>query len=70
MESEDFEDFTCTIDIVTLSEQIKALTDDTVEIHYGDENGIMFVEGNTKLVVALSEDDRFDTDDDEDEDEE
>ena len=67
LESDDFEDFTCVIDIGTLSDQVKALQDDTVEIHYGDEAGIMFVEGNTKLITALSTDDRLEDDEDEDE---
>ena len=69
LESDQFEPFTCTIDIHMLSNEIKSLVDDAIEIWYGDEDEacIKFTEGKIIKLLALSSE--FE-DDDEDEDEE
>lgn len=67
LSSENFEPFTCTIDIEMLSTEIKSLMDDAVELYYGDDSSIKFVEGNITKVLALS---GGEEDDEEDEDEE
>lgn len=58
LESDQFEPFTCTIDIEMFSSEIKALTDDAVEIWYGDEaeTCIKLTEGKIVKVLALSVD--------------
>lgn len=53
MESEDFSDFACSVDIEMMTAQIKAIAGDTVELYYGDENAIKLVEGNTVQVLSL-----------------
>ena len=56
MESEDFADFACSIDIKMLTTEIKALASDVVELWYGDESVLKIVEGNTVLAISLAED--------------
>lgn len=67
IDSEGFEEFTCTIDILMLQTQIKASADDAITIHYGmyeNDNGekvskvIKFVDGTAEMFIALIEDDR------------
>lgn len=58
-ESNKFSDFTCCLDIDLLKTQVKACPSDVVEILYGKSNGLKFCVGNTKQIVALSEDDRI-----------
>lgn len=53
LESEDFSDFVCSVDIGMLIAQVKAIAGDTVELYYGDENALKLVEGNTVQVLSL-----------------
>jgi hypothetical protein len=53
LESEDFSDFVCSVDIEMLTAQVKAIAGDTVELYYGDENALKLVEGNTVQVLSL-----------------
>lgn len=53
LESEDFSDFVCSVDIGMLIAQVKAIVGDTVELYYGDENALKLVEGNTVQVLSL-----------------
>lgn len=55
IESKSPVDFLCTIDIEMLSTQIKAYTGDVVELWYGQDNALKFVDGNLTQVVALLE---------------
>lgn len=55
LDSKNFKDFVCTIDIGMLTSQIKAQQSDSVEIWYGKSNAIKLVDGNVTQIVALSE---------------
>ena len=55
LDSENFKDYTCTVDIVMLMSQVKAQQADSVEIWYGKPNAIKMVDGNVTQIVALSE---------------
>ena len=54
--SENFTDYTCCIDVTLLSKQIKAQKGDTVELWYGSDSVIKLVENNIVQLVALSDD--------------
>ena len=54
--SENFKDFTCSIDINMLIQEVKAIKNDVIELYYGDDNAIKLVDGNITLIVALLED--------------
>ncbi len=56
IESKKFKDFVCSIDIEMLSAQVKAQTTDNIELWYGENNAIKFVDGNVTQIVALLED--------------
>ena len=56
VESENFKDFVCSIDIEMLSSQIKGQTTDIIELYYGLDNAIKMVDGNITQIVALLED--------------
>lgn len=58
LESSNFADFTCCIDIEMFRSQVKANTADAIEIHYGKENAIKMCDSNVTQVIALTEDDR------------
>ena len=58
IESNNFRDFTCCVDIEMLHSQVKANTGDGVTVHYGEENAIKIADGNVVQIVALLEDDR------------
>lgn len=58
VESNNFHDFTCCIDIEMLHSQVKANTGDGITIHYGEDSAIKLTDGNVAQVVALLEDDR------------
>jgi len=62
VESTDFEDFTCCIDINMFKSQVKAYQSDNIEILYGQESRIKFVDGNIRQILALAKDDRFESD--------
>lgn len=54
--SENFKDFTCAIDIQMLINEVKAISNDVIEIHYGEDNAIKMIDGNITIIVALLED--------------
>ena len=55
--SENFKDFTCSIDIQMLVNEVKAIQNDIVEMYYGEDNAIKLVDGNIIIIIALLEDD-------------
>lgn len=55
--STDFKDFTCAVDIQMLTNEVKAIQNDVIEIHYGEDNAIKMVDGNITIIVALLDDD-------------
>jgi hypothetical protein len=57
-ESTKFKPYTCCLDIELFKTQVKANPADIVEILYGKDNSIKFVNGNVKQVLALADDDR------------
>jgi len=56
LSSVDFKDFTCVIDIQMLTQEVKAIQNDAIEIYYGEDNAIKMTDGNITIVVALLED--------------
>ena len=77
VESENFEEFSGIINVQQFLTMIKSLAGDLVELHYGIENAVKLVEGNTILELCLEfegdeEDDSvpFNEDDEELDDEE
>lgn len=56
--SENFEDYTCCINIEMLLSQIKTTVADKIEVYYGLDNAIKIVDGNITKVIALCKDDR------------
>ena len=56
MNSENQVDFTCAVDIQMLVNEVKAIQNDYIEIYYGDDSSIKFVDGNITIVIALMED--------------
>lgn len=59
LESKDFEDFTCCMDVSLLIKQIKAQASDSVEIWYGLDNAIKMVDDNVIQVLSVLDDDRL-----------
>ena len=59
VESANFKDFTCCIDIEMFRSQVKANTGSTINIQYGEDNAIKMTDGNVTQIVALLEDDRI-----------
>ena len=57
-DSENFTDFTCCLDIELFKTQVKAHQSEAIEVLYGKENSIKFVDGNVKQILALADDDR------------
>lgn len=53
MQSVDYTEYTCLIDIDILMSQLKAYASDAVEIHYNNEFVIKFVDGNIIQIIAL-----------------
>lgn len=53
MDSKNFKPYTCQLDIGLLLQQVKASRADVLELHYGNERSIKFVDGNVTQVVAL-----------------
>ena len=58
--SDNFKDFTCAIDIQMLTQEIKAISNDVIELYYGEDNAIKMTDGNITIIVALLEDDNMD----------
>lgn len=56
IDSGNFVDFTCSIDINMLIQEVKAIQSDVIELYYGDDNAIKMKDGNITLIVALLED--------------
>lgn len=55
--SSNFRDFTCAVDIQMLTQEIKAIQNDVIELYYGEDNAIKMTDGNITIIVALLEDD-------------
>lgn len=55
--SNNFIDFTCAVDIQMLINEVKAIRNDVIELHYGEDNAIKMTDGNITIIVALLEDD-------------
>lgn len=58
IESSDFKDYTCCIDIEMLRSQIASQPEDKINIYYGHEVCIKLTSANITQIVALTEDDR------------
>lgn len=56
VESENFNPFTCLIDIDMLTTQIKAYDNDVIELHYGNEQFVSLINGKVTQIIALLED--------------
>lgn len=54
--SDNFRDFTCMIDISMITQEIKSVQTDVINMYYGEENAIKIEDGNITIVVALLED--------------
>lgn len=54
--SKNFKEFTCTVDIQMLTNEVKAIQNDVIEIYYGEDNAIKMTDGNITIIVALLED--------------
>ena len=54
--SDNQRDFTCSVDILMLVQEVKAISNDLIEIYYGDESSIKLIDGNITIVIALMED--------------
>jgi hypothetical protein len=54
--SDNFVDYTCQIDIQMLTQEVKAIQSDAIELYYGDDNAIKMKDGNVTIVVALLDD--------------
>ena len=52
MESNNFKDFTCFIDIDMLQSQIKAQVSDAITMYYGSDKAIKMTDGNITQIVA------------------
>ena len=56
MTSSNFRDFTCAIDIQMLVNEVKAISNDVIELYYGEDNAVKMTDGNITIIVALLED--------------
>ena len=54
--SENQKDFTCDVDIQMLVQEVKAISNDLIDIYYGDDSSIKFIDGNITIVIALMDD--------------
>lgn len=54
--SSNFKDFTCAVDIQMLTNEVKAISNDVIELYYGEDNAIKMTDGNITIIVALLED--------------
>ena len=53
--SENFIDFICDVDIALLTQEIKAIKADAIELYYGVDTSIKMIDGNITIIVALLE---------------
>lgn len=60
IESKDFKQFICCVDIPMLKEQLQANPEDTVKLYYGNENALKIESGKVIQVIALLEDEDLD----------
>lgn len=56
IDSDNFKEFTCLVDIQMLTQEVKAIQSDVIELYYGEDNAVKFVDGNITIIVALLED--------------
>ena len=56
VESKDFQQFICCVDIPQMKTQLEAYPEDLVEIHYGLENALKLTSGKITQVISLLED--------------
>ena len=56
VDSQNFREFTCLVDISMLTQEVKAIQSDVIEMYYGEDNAIKFVDGSITIIVALLED--------------
>ena len=54
--SDKFTDFTCMIDVQMITQEVKAIQSDVIEMYYGEDNAVIMKDGNITIVVALLED--------------
>ena len=54
--SENSIDFTCSIDILMLMQEIKAVKTDLINMYYGDDSALKIVDGNITIIIAFLED--------------
>ena len=54
--SSGFKSFTCTVDIQMLTNEVKSISNDVIELYYGEDNAIKMTDGNITIIVALMED--------------
>lgn len=60
--SDNFKSFTCPIDIQMLTQEIKSISSDVIELYYGLDNAIKMTDGNITIIVALLEEDTEEND--------
>lgn len=60
IESKDFKQFICCVDIPMLKEQLQANPEDTVKLYYGNENALKIESEKVIQVIALLEDEDLD----------
>lgn len=56
VDSQNFREFTCLVDISMLTQEVKAIQSDMIELYYGEDNAIKFVDSSITIIVALLED--------------
>lgn len=52
-ESDNFTEFTCSVDVEMLKTQVKATSNDLITIEYGEDNAIKLLDGNVTVIIAL-----------------
>lgn len=58
--SKDFTEYTCGIDIQMFMQEVKSISNDAIEINYGDDSCIKMTDGNITIIVALVDDESED----------
>jgi len=56
LESENFKPFTCSVDILVFTQQLKGSTSDTIQLEYGNDNTLKWVDNDITQVMALFDD--------------
>lgn len=52
-ESKEFVPFSCLIDILMLQSQVQVISEEFVEMHYGQETSIKLIDNNTTIIISL-----------------